>query len=153
MTDDPSTLDCVAALDGPLLLSNGLNSFCLPLNKSDVMANNPRLWLYFEGIIGHGTSSILDVYINIPNDETATDKHWAGSCALYGMESSSSHSTSSHGDGLNHTIELTPILATLKQEGNWQDNPLKVTLRSRQAFPHNASVIISHVSVLIERAK
>lgn len=90
---------------------------------------SPPLVLNLENVKGpqHGTS--YSVYVNLPGDSRA-DNHpelLAGNMPLFGLAEASRSNQQHSGSGLHYSYDISDIVRTLQERGDWDPNNVRVT--------------------------
>ena len=108
-----------------------------------------RVFLNLENVRGVDDSTILNVYINVPEGEDPA-KHpelKAGSIGMFGLRKASAMDGPHAGNGLTYVVEITRVVDALHLAGKLNVNQLHVTLVPRRPVPNEAAITIGKISI------
>jgi tyrosinase len=93
-----------------------------------------RMLLTVEDVEGDRNPNVVyGVYVNLPDDPSLEDlaTHHAGNVSFFGIEriAQGGQRGDEHAHGLRFTMDITDLVASLRQRGAWQDGRLDVSFR------------------------
>ena len=114
-----------------------------PLNAPD------RVFLNLENVRGLADSTVLQVYVGLPDDAKPQDHpdQLAGSVALFGVRKASLADGEHAGQGLTFALEITDIVDALHLKRVLDVDSLDVRIIPLNAVPEEAQVSIGRVSI------
>jgi tyrosinase len=88
-----------------------------------------RTFLNFQNITGSGKARRYSVYVNLPAGSMPVDhpELYAGDLPMFGVAESSRADENHPGSGVEYTLEITSILATLESSPQWNPANLQVS--------------------------
>jgi len=120
------------------------------LSLRDAVPSVPdRIFLNLENVRGLNDSTVLGVYINVPQgkDPAQYPDHLAGSIALFGVRKATVADDQHAGDGLTFVLEITHLIDTLHLAGTLNVAQLHVQLVPVNPVPEEAQISIGRISV------
>jgi len=112
-----------------------------------------RVYLILESIRGTYDATILNVYINVPEDASQGDHRnlLAGSVGLYGLRRASIQHGEDDGLGLTFVLDITPILMEQPAAKSPYANEIRVSIVPQRQLPDPADVVVGRVSIFRQR--
>jgi tyrosinase len=102
----------------------------------------PPLVLNLENVRGpqHGTS--YGVYVNLPQDSKPNNhpELFAGNMSLFGLKEASRAKGEHGGSGLHYSYDISGIVQTLQDKGDWDPNDVRITFVPDYEIEGRASV-------------
>jgi tyrosinase len=88
-----------------------------------------RFVLNIENVTGSGKPTSYRVYLNLPEGATAEGhpERYVGLLPMFGVATASRPSARSTGSGLRYTFDITAVVQTLRDAGDWDPNALRVS--------------------------
>ena len=76
--------------------------------------------------------TVYGVYVNLPEDAPAdvAELHHAGNVSFFGIERAREPRGDEHSHGLRVALEITDLVRTLAESGQWDDETLDVTFQA-----------------------
>ena len=129
----------------------GLVASALGANAGLAPPQKQRFFLNLENVRGSNDSSVISVYLNVPDGENATEhpELRAGSVGLFGVRKASVADDEHAGDGLTYVIEVTHVIEAMRVEGVVPPdlNDLDVRLVPRKAVAESANITVGRISL------
>lgn len=129
----------------------GLVAKALGANAGLAPPQKQRFFLNLENVRGSNDSSVISVYLNVPDGENATEhpELRAGSVGLFGVRKASVADDAHAGDGLTYVIEVTHVIDAMRVEGVVPPalNDLEVRLVPRKAVAESANITVGRISL------
>jgi len=115
----------------------------------DTAPEGERLYLALEGIKAAKSASVIDVYVNLPEDAKPEDHPalMAGTVALFGVRQASEPDGTHGGAGVTEVLDITRLYAGLNQLGQVEPDKLSVHLVPRGGLSEEAGVTVDQISV------
>ena len=115
--------------------------------------SSDRVYLILENIRGTYDATILNVYINVPEDASQADHRnlLAGSVGLYGLRRASIQHGEEGGLGLTFVLDITPILIEQPAGKSPYANEIRVSIVPNRQLPDPAEVVVGRVSIFRQR--
>jgi tyrosinase len=112
-----------------------------------------RVYLILENIRGTYDPTILNVYINVPEDASQGDHHnlLAGSVGLYGLRRASIQHDEAGGLGLTFVLDITRILLEQPAAESPYANEIRVSIVPQRQLPDPADLVVGRVSIFRQR--
>jgi tyrosinase len=112
-----------------------------------------RVYLILENIRGTHDATILNVYINVPEDASQGDHRnlLAGSVGLYGLRRASIQHGADGGLGLTFVLDITRILIEQPAAKLPYANEVRVSIVRNRQLPDQADVVVGRVSIFCQR--
>lgn len=111
-----------------------------------------RVFLNLENVRGLSDSTVLDVYINVPEgaDPKNYPTHLAGSVALFGVRKATKGDSHQAGDGLTLVVDITRVIDALHIAKNFDASKLDVRLVPTRPVSDAAQISIGRIGVFRE---
>lgn len=108
-----------------------------------------RVYLALENIRGTRDSSVLSVYVNLPEGANANQhpELLAGSVGLFGLRIASSQTGAHGGSGLSFTLDITNIVDRIYADKAFNTGSIAVTIIPHRPLPDESDIMIGRVSV------
>jgi tyrosinase len=108
-----------------------------------------RVYLALENIRGTRDSSVLNVYINLPDGANANQhpELLAGSVGLFGLRIASSQTGEHGGSGLSFTLDISNIVDRMYADKAFNMGSIAVTIIPHRPLPDASDITIGRVSV------
>jgi tyrosinase len=108
-----------------------------------------RVFLNLENVRGTQDSSVLSVYINLPEGAAPEDHPdlLAGSVGLFGLHSASFKDGKHGGEGLNFVLDITKIVDTLHVQNALDVDSLQVRIVPNRLVPSRAKITVGRISI------
>jgi tyrosinase len=108
-----------------------------------------RVYLALENIRGTRDSSVLNVYVNLPDGADANQhpELLAGSVGLFGLRIASSQTGEHGGSGLSFTLDISGIVDRIYANKAFNTGSLAVTIIPHRPLPDASDITIGRVSV------
>ena len=121
--------------------------------KTSGGTSRDRVYLLLENIRGTYDATILNVYINVPEDASQADHRnlLAGSVGLYGLRRASIQHGEDGGLGLTFVLDITPILIEQPAGKSTYANEIRVSIVPNRQLPDPAEVVVGRVSIFRQR--
>jgi tyrosinase len=121
--------------------------------KTSGGTSRDRVYLLLENIRGTYDATILNVYINVPEDASQADhrNQLAGSVGLYGLRRASIQHGEDGGLGLTFVMDITPILIEQPAGKSPYANEIRVSIVPNRQLPDPAEVVVGRVSIFRQR--
>jgi len=121
--------------------------------KTSGGTSRDRVYLLLENIRGTYDATILNVYINVPEDASQADHRnlLAGSVGLYGLRRASIQHGEDGGLGLTFVLDITPILIEQPAGKSPYANEIRVSIVPNRQLPDPAEVVVGRVSIFRQR--
>jgi tyrosinase len=112
-----------------------------------------RVYLISGNIRGTYDATILNVYINVPEDASPGDHRnlLAGSVGLYGLRRASIQHGEDGGLGLTFVLDITPILIEQPAAKSPDANEIRVSIVPQRQLPDPTDVVVGRVSIFRQR--
>jgi tyrosinase len=127
----------------------------LVTSRANTSGSTPhdRVYLLLENIRGTYDATILNVYINVPEDASQGDHRnlLAGSVGLYGLRRASIQHGEEGGLGLTFVLDITPILIEQPAAKSPYSNEIRVSIVPHPQLPDPAEVVVGRVSIFRQR--
>ena len=127
----------------------------LVTSRANTSGSTPhdRVYLLLENIRGTYDATILNVYINVPEDASQADHRnlLAGSVGLYGLRRASIQHGEDGGLGLTFVLDITPILIEQPAGKSPYANEIRVSIVPNRQLPDPAEVVVGRVSIFRQR--
>lgn len=119
------------------------------LSLESLPASPDRVYLKLEGVTGTRGTTVLDVYVNVPEGANPAEypKLKAGSVGLFGMQQASEPDGQHGGSGLSFAIEITSIVDKLHLGHELGADTLNVSLVPYRPLAEDADITVGRVSV------
>jgi tyrosinase len=121
-----------------------------PAAMTDAKSRPIRAFLNLENITGSGVHGSYTVFVNTPSAGAGAGRLLAGHLSTFGVENASVADGTHSGGGLTQVLEVTDLIAKLRQERGWDAQDLDVTLvqkRPREDRGTAADLKIGRVSL------
>jgi tyrosinase len=109
-----------------------------------------RVYLILESIRGTYDPTILNVYINAPEEARLGGdlrNLLAGSVALYGLRRASVQRGEDHGSGLTFVLDITRILIEQPAAKSPYANEIRVSIVPHPQLPNAVEIVVGRVSI------
>jgi tyrosinase len=109
-----------------------------------------RVYLTLENIRGTYDATILNVYINVPEDVSQGGdlrNLLAGSVALYGLRRASVQDGEDHGLGLTFVLDITRILIEQPAAKSPYANEIRVSIVPHPQLPNAVEIVVGRVGI------
>ena len=127
----------------------------LVTSRANTSGSTPhdRVYLLLENIRGTYDATILNVYINLPEEASQGDHRnlLAGSVGLYGLRRASIQHGEEGGLGLTFVLDITPILIEQPAAKSPYSNEIRVSIVPQRQLPEPADVVVGRVSIFRQR--
>ena len=157
----PKQSELLGASAGPLSIQGRGNQTSIRLDakvrtktfKSLVLTVEAALpdkaFLELENVQGTFDATVLNVFVHPPEDTpTANSAQWlAGSVALFGLRRSSEPDGQHGGEGLNFTLDITPIIDQLHLTNELNVGSLRVEVVPNLPLPEGVEVQVGRISI------
>jgi tyrosinase len=112
-----------------------------------------RVYLILENIRGTYDATILNVYIDVPENSSQGDHRnlLAGSVGLYGLRRASIQYGEGGGLGLTFVLDITRILIEQPAAKSPYANEIRVSIVPLRQLPDPADVVVGRVSIFRQR--
>jgi tyrosinase len=112
-----------------------------------------RVYLILENIRGTYDATILNVYINVPEDASQGDHRnlLAGSVGLYGLRRASIQHGEDGGLGLTFVLDITPILIEQPAAKSPDANEIRVSIVPHRQLPNAVEIVVGRVGIFYQR--
>ena len=112
-----------------------------------------RVYLILENIRGTYDPTILNVYINVPEDASQADhrNQLAGSVGLYGLRRASIQHGEDGGLGLTFVLDITRILIEQPAAKSPYANEIRVSIVPQRQLPDPADLVVGRVSIFRQK--
>ena len=119
------------------------------LTAASESAPPDRVFLHLENVRGTHDAAALSVYVNLPAGANPADhpELLAGTVGLFGLRRASRKEGEHAGDGLDFSLEVTPIIDALHMKHALDTDSLQVSVVPYQPIPDKAEVTVGRVSV------
>jgi tyrosinase len=110
-----------------------------------------KAYLHVENVRGKGRPSSYAVYLNIPEGTgEPSERFYAGTIPMFGLEQASVATERQPGNGLRFTFNVTDTINRLKEENRWNPELLHVTFVPRRRMQEGSSLEVGRVSLYYE---
>jgi tyrosinase len=135
------------------LNTNVLHNLAASRVKNSGSALRDRVYLILENIRGTYDATILNVYINVPEDASQGNHRnlLAGSVGLYGLRRASIQHGEDGGLGLTFVLDITSILIEQPAAKSPYANEIRVSIVPQRQLPDPADVVVGRVSIFRQR--
>jgi tyrosinase len=108
-----------------------------------------RVFLSLENVRGLSDATVFNVYLGLPEGADPADypDRLAGSVGLFGVRNASAPDGEHGGEGLDYSLEITPIVDTLHLIGALNTDELDVRIVPLTPVPEKAQIHIGRISV------
>lgn len=127
--------EMVGATETPVVLQGRQADTALPVRPPAgpgaglESAAPQRFVLNVENVTGSGKPTSYRVYLNLPEGATAEGhpERYVGLLPMFGVSTASRAGARSTGSGLRYTFDITEVVRTLRDAGDWDPNALRVS--------------------------
>jgi tyrosinase len=106
---------------------------------TSMAASEPqRVLLHLENIEAQrNPGSVYGIYVNLPEGADAQQRadHYAGNLSFFGIEHANEPPGDEHRHGMRISTDITDLARHLKEQGQWKDGALDVTLLPIRTIP------------------
>jgi tyrosinase len=119
------------------------------LRATETAAAPDRMYLKLENIRGTHDASVLNVYVNVPANESpgAHPELLAGTIGLFGLRRSSMQDGRHGGAGLSFVLDISDIVDRLHLSQQLTADALRVTVVPNQPVPADAAITVGRISL------
>jgi tyrosinase len=112
----------------------------------------PDTFLNFENVTAAGTPPPVDVYLNLPDGESAQQhpELRAGALPLFGAVGASVSTEEHAGDGLHYVFKVSELVEILKTQNRWNPKQLRITLIPRKPLPAGTRLKVGRISLYLQ---
>jgi tyrosinase len=135
--------------------ADGRRKLVAGLTKTAGGSLSSRVYLLLENIRGANDASVLNVYINLPEDARPGEHRdlMAGAVGLYGLRRASIQSSQHGGSGLTFVLDVTPILGELLATKSLDADVIRVSIVPQRQLQESAGIVVARVSIVSIPAK
>jgi tyrosinase len=130
--------------------ANGRRKLVTGLPNTGAASSRSRFYLMLENIRGTNDASVLNVYINLPED-AHPDEHrdlMADAVGLYGLRRASIRSGQNGGSGLTFMLDITPILGEFLATKSLDPDVIRVSIFPERQLPDSSGIVVARVSIV-----
>jgi tyrosinase len=108
-----------------------------------------RVYLILENIRGTNDASVLNVYINLPENAHPGEHRdlMAGAVGLYGLRRASTRPSQDGGSGLTFVLDITPILGELLATESLDADAIRVSIVPHRQLGDSAGIVVARLSI------
>lgn len=119
------------------------------LTNASHIAFPDRIYLKLENVRGAVDSTVLGVFINLPENASAAERqlHFAGSVGLFGIRAASAINGAHSGAGLTFILDISPVIDQMHLQNKLSGENLHVSLLPRQNLPDQTTIEVGRLSL------
>ena len=134
---------------------DGRRKLVADLTNTAAGGSRSRVYLLLENIRGASDASVLNVYINLPEDARPGEHRdlMAGAVGLYGLRRASIQSGQHGGSGLTFVLDVTSILGELLATKSLDADVIRVSIMPHRQLEDSAGIVVARVNIVSIPAK
>jgi tyrosinase len=132
------------------LTADGRRKLVAGLSSTAAASSRSRVYLLLENIRGTNDASVLNVYINLPEDARPGEYRdlMAGAVGLYGLRRASIQRGQDGGSGLTFVLDVTTILGKLVASKSLEADVIRVSIVPNRQLGDSADIVVGRVSIV-----
>lgn len=128
------------------LKNSAVDSILEKLRSASFNAEN-SLSLHFIGLKGKGVFPIVKVYLNLENPEELEEQNYLGALGLYGLEESSTPSSTHGGGGMHVILDVGKVFQRMRKIQNWSGDDFNLTFVVDGEISEEAELVIGKIEL------
>jgi tyrosinase len=129
---------------------DGRRKLLADVPNSAAASSRSRVYLILENIRGTNDASVLNVFIDLPEDARPEEHRdrMAGAVGLYGLRGASIRSGENEGSGLTFVLDITSILSELFATKSPDVDVIRVNIVPHRQLGGSADIVVGRVSIV-----
>jgi tyrosinase len=130
--------------------ADGRRKLVTSITNTAEASSRVRVYLMLENIRGTNDASVLNIYINLPEDARPGEHRdlMAGAVGLYGLRRASIRTGQTGGSGLTFVLDITPILGELLATKSLDLDTIRVSIVPHRELQDSGSIEVARVSIV-----
>jgi len=122
------------------------------VTRTEELTSPDRVYLNLENVRGTSNSSVLSVYINLPEGANPADhpELLAGSIGLFGLRNASQKDGRHGGEGMTYILDITPIVDRLHINKALDVDSLDLRIVPDKPIADRSKITIGRISIYRE---
>lgn len=155
---EPPPVNLVGASDAPVRLGAGASTAAVTIDRLSADeavggAEPGHVYLNIENIQADRRATSYRVFVNAPDPDDPPEENFAGILPMFGVAEATQSDDPHGGSGLTYALDITGLVARLKERGQWRDGELRVTFlpKKRRAAVESDAVVTTPPDLKIGR--
>jgi tyrosinase len=130
--------------------ADGRRKLAASLTNTAEANSRGRIYLMLENIRGTNDASVLNIYINLPEDARPGEHRdlMAGAVGLYGLRRASIRTGQNGGSGLTFVLDITSILGELLATKSLDLDAIRVSIVPHRQLQDSGGIEVARVSIV-----